>query len=128
MGLVRTLLRKLWAGAVSQVKRRFKQLKSRYGPHYTKAMVGAAFVALFLPIPGSVFAAVALIVVIAEVHRTISKRDGPCKTSAMELDRSMNCAVALQWNATPAELTNLGDLNGVEQRDRKAAGWKKWNA
>jgi hypothetical protein len=109
----------LLAGAISQVKRRFKQLKSRYGPHYTKAMVGAAFVALFSPIPGSVLVAVALIVVIAEVHRAISKRDGLYKTRATELDRSMHCDGVLQWNAPPAELTNLGALNGVEQRDRK---------
>jgi hypothetical protein len=91
-------------------------------------MVGAAFFALFSPIPGSVLVAVALIVVIAEVHRAISKRDSLCKTGATELDRSMNCAVVLQWNATPAELTNLGALNGVELRDRKATGWEEWNA
>jgi hypothetical protein len=91
-------------------------------------MVGAAFVALFSPIPGSVLVAVALIVVIAEVRRAISKRDGPCKTSATELDRSMNCNVVPQWNATSTELTNLGILNGVDQRDSKATGWKMWNA
>jgi hypothetical protein len=41
-------------GAISQVMRRFKQLQGRYGPQYTKAMLGAAFVALFSPIPGFV--------------------------------------------------------------------------
>ena len=82
MGRARTLPRRVLAGAVFQVKRRFKQLKSRYGPHYTKAMMVAVFVALFSPIPGSVLVAVALIVAIAEVHRAISRRDGLCKTSA----------------------------------------------
>ena len=76
MGRVRTMPCALLAGAISQVKRRFKQLKSRYGPHYTKATVGTAFVALFSPIPGSVLVAVALVVGIAEVHRTISRRSG----------------------------------------------------
>jgi hypothetical protein len=108
MGRVRTLPRKVLAGAISQVKRRFKQLESRYSPHYTKAMVGAAFVALFSPIPGSVLVAVALVVGIAEVHRTISRRSGLRKTKAKEFVMSMNCDVILQWNATPAELTNLG--------------------
>jgi hypothetical protein len=59
------------AGAIFHVQRRFKQLKSRYGPQYTKAMVGSAFVALFLPIPGSVLVVVAIIVVIAELHRAL---------------------------------------------------------
>src|SRR5207249_5684053 len=66
---VSTLPRKVLTGVIVQVKKRFKQLKSRYGPRYTKAMAGAAFVAFFAPLPGSVLIAVALIVVIAEIHR-----------------------------------------------------------
>ena len=62
------------AGAISQSRMRFNRLKSRYGPKYTKAMLAAAFVALFLPLPGSMVVAVALIVVIAEVHQAISQR------------------------------------------------------
>jgi hypothetical protein len=108
MGLVRAIPRKVLAGAISQVKTRFKQLKGRYGPHYTKAMVGAAFVALFSPVPGSVLVAVAAIVMIAEVHCAISRRNGPHKTGAKELVMSMKCDVILQWNATPAELRDLG--------------------
>jgi hypothetical protein len=99
---------KVLARIISQVKKRFKQLKSRYGPHYTKAMVGAAFVALFLPIPGSTLVAVALIVVVAEVHRAISRRGGLRKIRAKEFNMSMNCDVILKWSATPVELTNLG--------------------
>jgi hypothetical protein len=71
-------------------------------------MVGAAFVALFSPIPGSVPVAMALIVVIAEAHRAVSKRGGFPKASAKELTMSMNCDIILQWSATPAELTDLG--------------------
>jgi hypothetical protein len=73
---VKILFRKVVAGAVSQMRRRSNQLKSRYGPWYTRAMLGAAFVALFSPLPGSVLAAVTLIVVIAEVHRAITLYPG----------------------------------------------------
>ena len=105
---VSTLSRKVLTGVIVQVKKRFKQLKSRYGPRYFKAMVGAALVAFFAPLPGSVLIAVALIVVIAEIHRAVSARIGFPKTSAKELVMSINCDVILQWHATPAELTDLG--------------------
>jgi hypothetical protein len=108
VGKVMTLPHKVLIGVIAQVRKRYKQLKSRYGPRYTKALVGAAFVAVFLPIPGSVLIAVALIVVCAEVHRAIFKRDGLSKASAKELVMSINCEVILQWSATPGELTKLG--------------------
>jgi hypothetical protein len=82
--------------------------ESSLRPGYTKAMVGAALVALFSPLPGSVLVAVALIVLIAEVQRAVSERGGFPKASAKELVMSMNCDVILQWSATPAELTALG--------------------
>lgn len=104
---VRTLPRRVLTGVTAQVKKRFKQLKSRYGPRYTKTMVGAAFVALFSPIPGSVLIAVALIVVVAEVHRSISK-GGLFKAIARKPIMSINCDLILQWSATPTELTDLG--------------------
>jgi hypothetical protein len=91
MGRVRTLPREVLTGTISQARRRFKQLKGRYSPQYTKAMLGAAFVALFSPIPGSVLVAVTIIVVIAEVHRAISQRRGLRKTSAQESVLSINC-------------------------------------
>jgi hypothetical protein len=59
---------------IAQVKKRCRKLTHRYGPRYTNAMLGAAFFTFFLPIPGSLLIGVALIVVIAEVHRAISKR------------------------------------------------------
>jgi len=79
---VRALPREVVTGAIAQVGRRYRGLKERYGPGYTKAMVSAAFLALFLPIPGSAPVAVALIVVIAELHRAISGRGGFPEASA----------------------------------------------
>jgi hypothetical protein len=108
VGKVKACPRKLVKALIAQVKNRFAQLKSRYGPRYTKAMVGAAFVALFSPIPGSVLVAVALVVAVAEVHRGILPRNGLHKTSAKEIVMSMDCDAILQWDATPGELTNLG--------------------
>jgi hypothetical protein len=108
LGKIRTLPRKALTGVIAKVKKGYRQLKSRYGPRYTKAMVGAAFVALFLPIPGSVLVAVALIVVVAEAHRAVSKRSGFPQASTKEILMSMNCDLILQWSATPAELTSLG--------------------
>jgi hypothetical protein len=61
-----------WAGG--QVKKRDQQLKDRYGARYTKAMVVTAFIALFLPLPGSTPMAVVVVAVVAEIHRAISKK------------------------------------------------------
>src|SRR5438477_235323 len=102
------LPRNVLTGVISHVKKRYSQLKSRYGPRYTKAMVGAAFVALFSPLPGSVLIAVALIIMIAEAQRAISKAGGFPKARAKEFVMSINCDVILQWGATPAQLTDLG--------------------
>ena len=70
-----TLPRKAWTGNIARVKNGYGQLKRRYGPRYTSAMLGAAFVGVFLPIPGSSLLCVAVVVSIAEVHRAISR---PC--------------------------------------------------
>src|SRR5579871_857571 len=59
------LLRKIWVskatafprrlvvGAKSQVKKRYQQLKNRYGPRYTRAMLFITFLGFFSPIPRS---------------------------------------------------------------------------
>jgi hypothetical protein len=110
---------KVLTGAVAQVKKRYKQLKNRYGPWYTYAMVSAAFFTFFLPIPGISLLSVALIVVIAEIHRAISKRGEFSQAIATLLKRaagtyprelviSNNCDVILQWGATPEQLRALG--------------------
>jgi hypothetical protein len=70
------LPRKGFVRALAQVKKRYEALKNRYGPRYTNAMLATAFVAFILPIPGSAFAGVVIVVAIAEVHRAISRRAG----------------------------------------------------
>jgi hypothetical protein len=116
---VRGSSRAVLTAAFVQVERRYEGLKIRYGSSYTKAMLSAVFFALFLPVPGSSVIVVSIIVVIAEVHRAISKRD--CfpgaiaigskitpKSELRELIMSINCDVILQWNATPEQLKSLG--------------------
>jgi hypothetical protein len=71
---VRALPHDVFTRAIAQVKERYRELKHRYGPRYYKAMLAAALVTFFLPIPGSLLIGVALVVVIAEVHRALSKR------------------------------------------------------
>jgi hypothetical protein len=77
LAMVTAFPRKALTGAIAQVKKRYAALKNRYGPRYTKAMLLAAFIALFVPIPGSALLAVGLVVVIAEGHRAMSKKRGP---------------------------------------------------
>lgn len=95
-------------GAIAQVKKRYRQLKNRHGPRYTYAMVGVAFFTFFLPLPAISLVSVALVVVIAEIHRAISKRSGFSKTIAKEFVMAINCDVIMQWSATPAQLRTLG--------------------
>jgi len=66
-----TAPRTAWTRGIVWVKTGYGQLKKRYGPRYTSAMLGAAFVGLFLPIPGSSLLCVAVVVSIAEVHRAV---------------------------------------------------------
>jgi hypothetical protein len=68
--------RKVLSWTIAQVKKRYQDLKNRYGPKYTKAILGIGFFTLFSPIPGSWLVSVALLVGIAEVHRAISRRGG----------------------------------------------------
>jgi hypothetical protein len=64
------------AGAIAQVKQSWKKLRNRYGTRYSYAMLGVVFFTFWLPIPGSSLVSVALIMVVAEAHRAISKRGG----------------------------------------------------
>ena len=64
------------AGAITQVKKRYKWLEKRYGPKYTKGHRGHQFLQSLFPIAGSWVVSSALIVTVAEVHRAISKRGG----------------------------------------------------
>jgi hypothetical protein len=111
--------RRVLTGAIARVKKGYKQLKNRYGPGYTYAMALVVSLALISPVPGSTLLVVALMVVIAESHRAISKRGGfsqaiaiLCKRAAgsypRELVMSNNCDVILQWSATPEQLRAVG--------------------
>jgi len=93
---------------IAQVRKRYRQLKKRYGPKYTKVMVLAVFITLFVPIPGAMLGGVALIVVIGEVHRTISKRHALGATITRSLIMPSKCDIILQENATPGQLAALG--------------------
>jgi hypothetical protein len=108
MARARAFPRQVGTGAIAEVKKRFKQLKNRYGPRYTKAMLAVIFLALLSPIPGTSLVGIALIVMIAEAHRAISKKDRCPKAIGKELVMSIDCDVILQWSATPAQLTSLG--------------------
>jgi len=100
--------RKVVTAGINQVKKRYRQLKNRYGPRYTKVMVVAAFITLFVPIPGVMLGGVALIVTIGEVHRTISKRHAWRATNTRNLIMPSNCDIILRHSATPGQLAALG--------------------
>jgi hypothetical protein len=93
---------------IAQIKKRYRQLKNRYGPKYTKAMVLAAFITLFVPIPGAMLGGIGLIVLTGEVHRTISKRLAVRATITRSPIMPSNCDIILQPSATPEQLAALG--------------------
>jgi hypothetical protein len=72
----RAWLRRVRTGAITRVKRTYTGLKNRYGPRYAGAMLSAAFLAMFLPLPGSSLLAVALVILAGEAHRLIAGRGG----------------------------------------------------
>jgi hypothetical protein len=65
---------KVLTEGVIQAKNRYQQLKHRYGPLYPIVILGVALITYPLPIPGITISSVALIVLIAEVHRAIFQR------------------------------------------------------
>jgi hypothetical protein len=71
-------------------------------------MASVAFLALFSPLPGSSLVGVTLVVVVAEIHRAISKRGGLFKAVAGERVMSILCDFVLKDTATPAQLTTFG--------------------
>jgi len=70
------LPRQVLTAGVVQLRKRYRELKNRYGPRYASAMLSVAFFTFFSPLPGSLLVAVALIVAIAEIHRAVSRRSG----------------------------------------------------
>jgi len=115
------LLRKIWVskatafprrlvvGAKSQVKKRYQQLKNRYGPRYTRAMLFITFLGFFSPIPGLTVAVIAVVVVIAEIHRIVSRTQMNRKAAKEELAiMSIKCDFIVNDSATPDQLTAIG--------------------
>lgn len=96
-------------GAKAQVKKRYQQLKNRYGPRYTRAMLFITFVGFFSPIPGLTVAVISLVVLIAEIHRAVSRRRKNHEAAREEQDiMSIKCDVIVNESATPEQLTALG--------------------
>ena len=71
--VARALPREGLTRAVARMRTINRELKNRYGPSYTKAMMSSVFIGLFLPLPGSTLLAVGAIVVVAELHRRLQK-------------------------------------------------------
>lgn len=114
----RSILWKAWIWAVGGVVALFRWLKVRYGPRYTRAMVGTAFVTAFLPVPGVLVAGVAAVVLIAEAHRAIGRTihrgtsavplTGNGRMKPREHVMQTKCDVIVAWDATPEQLTAVG--------------------
>ena len=68
---------KVLTAIVALVTRAYRALKRRYGPRYTKVIVMAVFIALFVPIPGSTLLVIGVIAGVAECHRVIAMRTPP---------------------------------------------------
>jgi hypothetical protein len=96
-------------GAKSQVKKRYQRLKDRYGRRYTRAMLIITFIGFFSPIPGLSVAVICLVVLIAEIHRAVSRRRMN-RESATEYQNimSIKCDVIVNRSATPEQLNALG--------------------
>jgi hypothetical protein len=101
--------RATWTKAAIWAREKYSGLKNRYGPGYTHALPIAALLALLLPVPGSSVLAVVLVVIIAEIHRTIAKKVRSYQAFATEkFVMSFVCDITLKRNATSAQLAALG--------------------
>jgi len=97
------------SGVSNWLKAKYRQLKNRYGPGYTHALPIAAFLALFVPVPGSSVLAIVFVVIIAEIHRVISRSFRFQDAHATkEPDMSFDCDVILKKRATSSQLAALG--------------------
>jgi len=76
--------RQAWSALSARTKKIYQKLQHRYGPRYTQVMLGTAFFTFFVPVPGTVLLALALVVAIAEVHRAISSKGGISKQRVTE--------------------------------------------
>lgn len=107
--LVWALSRKYLLWPIAQLRKLFARLKKRYGPRYAYALLVVTVVAFFSPIPGTTLAGIAGVVVIAEIHRWISKaRRFQVSISKEPCVMSINCDVIVRANATAEQLSELG--------------------
>jgi hypothetical protein len=102
-------VRKAFLWPVAQLRKRYAGLKKRYGAGYACALVVVTFVAFFSPIPGTTLTGIALVVVVAEIHRAFSsKRTLPPRITKEAHVMSINCDVVVRARATAEQLTRLG--------------------
>ena len=73
--------RKVFSRTAAQLKRRYGHLEHRYGRRYTQVLLVVACIAFFLPLPGSTAIAVAAVVLVAEIHRAVSRIRRPRNSS-----------------------------------------------
>jgi hypothetical protein len=131
---MRWYLQKAWTRTVGAVRDQFLWLQLRYGARYTRVMVGAALVTLFLPVPGISVGCVVAVVLVAEAHRAVGLTI--CRGRAVTLAPAGNgrmrprehvmpskCEVIVAWGATTEQLTAVGTalwrwcVRGVGYRD-----------
>ncbi len=100
--------RRLVVGAKLQVKKRYQQLKNRYGPRYTRVMLFITFLGFFSPIPGGSMAVIAVVVLIAEIHRSVSRtRKNEAAKEELAI-MSIKCNFVVNDSATPDQLIAIG--------------------
>jgi hypothetical protein len=98
--------RRLMAGGKAQVKKRVDWLKKRYGSRYATAMLVVTVASFFSPIPATSLVGIALIVLVAEMHRAV--RRNRHRTATGKVPMSIDCDVIVDRSATSAQLTALG--------------------
>ena len=96
----------------TKVKEKYAKLERRYGPGYSKAIIGAALLGLPVPLPGASFASAAVVIGVAELHRMVS--GGP-KATANEEWAMTEDEVQVAAQELIAELTE--ELAGAEHGD-----------
>jgi hypothetical protein len=106
------------------LRNRYDRLKKRYGRGYTHAMFVVTIVAFFSPMPGTTLAGIALVVLIAEIHRAISRRRKNRAAAAPEHSvMPINVEIIVDQSATPKQLRAQGSaLWGWCSRTNKNAG------
>ncbi len=64
------------ARVIARLAQSGTKLRNRYGARYAYAMLAVVFFTFWLPVPGSSLVGVALIMIVAEAHRVVPRREG----------------------------------------------------